>query len=101
MAHICRVTLFECNSIHQKENLKTFFPSDKVPESDRGEGDDNKVDGLQSAPALNVLEDDDWQRHEDEAPEQDEDQSGDNADLRLADLPLLVGKRGIADTKNR
>lgn len=47
-----------------------------------------------------MLEDDDWQGHEDEAPEQDEDQRGYDADLRLADFPLLTGDKRIADTEN-
>lgn len=42
-----------------------------------------------------MLEDDSWQGHEDEAPEQDEDQRGDDADLRLADFPFLKGKKRI------
>lgn len=67
----------------------TFFASDKVSEADGGESDDHEIDGLQRAPALDVLEDDGRQSHEDEAPEQDEEQRGEDADLRLADLPLL------------
>lgn len=67
----------------------TFLSGDKISEADGGEGDDNKVNGLECAPAFDVLEDDGWQGHEDEAPEQDEEQRGDDSDLRLADLPLL------------
>lgn len=36
-----------------------------------------------------MLEDDGRQRYEDEAAEQDEQQRGDDADLGLADFPLL------------
>lgn len=67
----------------------TFFSDDKVPEADGGEGYDDEVDGLERAPVFDVLEDDSWQGHEDEAPEQDEEQGRDDTDLRLADLPLL------------
>lgn len=67
----------------------TFFSSDKVSKADGGERDDDKVDGLESAPLFDVLEDDGWQGHEDEAPEQDEEQRGDDANLCLADFPLL------------
>lgn len=59
----------------KKENHVTFFTGHKVPKADGGEGDDDKVDGLQRAPALDVLEDDGRQGHEDEAAEQDEEQS--------------------------
>lgn len=69
----------------------TFFTGDKVSKADGGEGDDDEVDGLECAPALDVLEDDGWQGHEDEAPEQGEEQGGEDADLRLADFPLLWG----------
>ncbi len=78
----------------------TFFTGDKVSKADGGEGDDDEVDGLQRAPALDVLEDDDWQGHEDEAPEQDEEQRGEDADLCLADFPLLRGDKRIVDMKN-
>lgn len=67
----------------------TFFPRDKVSKADRGESNDYKVDGLERAPAFDVLEDDGWQGHENEAPKQDEEQRGDDTDLRLADFPLL------------
>lgn len=67
----------------------TFFSNDKVPEADGGEGDDDEVDGLECAPVFDVLEDDGWQGHEDEAPEEDEEQGWDDTDLRLADFPLL------------
>lgn len=76
----------------------TFFTSNKVSKADGGQGDDDKVDGLERAPALDVLEDDGWQGHEDEAAKQDEEQCGENADLRLADFPLLWGDEGTAQT---
>lgn len=61
--------------VHEKkEYWITFFTGHKVPEADGGEGDDDEVDGLQRAPALDVLEDDSRQGHEDEAAEQDEEQ---------------------------
>lgn len=77
----------------------TFFPNDKVPEADGGEGDDDKVDRLKCAPIFDVLEDDGRQGHEDEAPEEDEEQGRDDTDLRLADFPLL-GKVQHAETKS-
>lgn len=58
----------------KEERRITFFTGHKVPKADGGEGDDDKVDGLQRAPALDVLEDDGRQGHEDEAAEQDEEQ---------------------------
>ena len=67
----------------------TFLSGDKVSKADGGEGDDDKVDGLECAPAFDVLKDDSWKGHKDEAPEQDEEQRGDDSDLCLADFPLL------------
>lgn len=67
----------------------TFFSCDKVSKTDGGERDDDKVDGFEGAPAFDVLEDDSRQGHENEAPEQDEEQRGDDSDFRLADFPLL------------
>lgn len=67
----------------------TFFTSDKVSKANRGEGDDDKVDGLQCAPALDVFEDDCWKGYKDKTPKQNEEQRGDDTDLRLADFPLL------------
>lgn len=67
----------------------TLFAGDKVPEADGGECDDHEVDGLQRAPALDVLEDDGGQRHEDQAAKQGEEHRGEDAHLGLADLPLL------------
>lgn len=68
----------------------TFFSGHKVSEANGGEGDDDKVDGLERAPAFDVFENDSWQGHEDEAPKQDEEQGGDDTDLCLADFPLLI-----------
>lgn len=76
-------------ALNQQENQVTFFTSNKVSEANCSEGDDDEVDGLERAPALYVLKDDGWQGHEDEAPEQDEEQRGEDADFRLADFPLL------------
>lgn len=84
----------------KKEYRITFFTGHKVPEADGGEGDDDKVDGLQRAPALDVLEDDSRQGHEDEAAEQDEEQRGEHADLRLADFPLLRGDETTSEAMN-
>lgn len=68
----------------------TFFSGHEVSKANGGEGDDDKVDGLERAPAFDMFENDSWQGHEDEAPEQDEEQGGDDADLCLADFPLLI-----------
>lgn len=68
----------------------TLFAGDKIPKADGGEGDDDKVDGLQRAPAFDVLEDDGRQRHKDEAAEQGEEYRREDAHLGLADLPLLL-----------
>lgn len=67
----------------------TFFTGDKISKANCGEGNNNKVDWLKRAPALDVLEDDGWQGHKDETAKQDEEQRGDDADLCLADFPLL------------
>lgn len=40
-----------------------------------------------------MLEYDGWQGHKDEAAEQNEEECGENADLRLADFPLLRGDK--------
>lgn len=107
-APICWVTLSDERHLHSILNRakaksatgikkgknrakRTIFTRDKVSEADRGEGDDHEVDGLQRAPALDVLEDDGGQGHEDEAAEEDEEQRGEHADLCLADFPLLLG----------
>lgn len=74
----------------------TFFPSDEVSEANRGESDDDEVNGLQRAPAFDVLEDHSWQGDEDEATEQDEEQCGDDSDLRLADVPFLKQHKMVA-----
>ena len=76
----------------------TFFSGNKVPEADGGESDDDEVDGLECAPAFNVLEDNSWQGHENETPEQDEEQRGDDTDLCLADFPFL-GKEFLIQTQ--
>lgn len=70
----------------------TFFAGNKVSKADRGESDDHEVDGVEGAPSLDVLEDDGRQGHKDEAAEQDEEQRGEDADLCLADFPLLEGR---------
>lgn len=46
-----------------------------------------------------MLEDDSWQSHEDKAPKQGEDQSGEDADLCLADFPLLKREEKTFVTK--
>lgn len=78
------------------ENKLTFFTSYKVSKSNCSEGDDHEVDGLQRAPALNVLEDDDWKGHKDEAPKEDEEYRRDDAYLCLADFPFLQGEKSYS-----
>lgn len=46
-----------------------------------------------------MLKDDGRQSHEDQAAEQDEEQRGENADLRLTDFPLLRGDKRMVRTK--
>ena len=75
-------------------NQRTLLAGHKVSEADGGQGDDHEVDGLQCAPALNVLEDDGRQSHEDHTAEQDEEYGGEDPDLHLAHVPLLEGRRG-------
>ena len=71
-----------CLKKHQKERQPllqmqepglTFFSGHEISKAYSGEGDDHEVDGLQRAPAFNVLEDDGWQGHEGEAAEQQEE----------------------------
>lgn len=81
-------TANEENKSHTLSQV-TFFSSNKVTKADGGESDDDEVDGLECAPAFDVLEDDSWQGHEDETPEQDEEQRGDDTDLCLAYFPFL------------
>lgn len=102
MGEICWEKVSEFNSntprsepTNAKANKVTSFPGDKVSKADGGERDHDEVDGLQRAPALDVLENDGGQGHEDEAPEEDEEQGGDDANLRLADFPLLWRDKGI------
>lgn len=61
----------------------------KVSKSYGGQGDDHEVKGVQRRPALDVFEDGRWQRHEEQAAEQHEEQGGDDAYLRLTDVPVL------------
>lgn len=61
----------------------------KVPESNGGEGDDHEVQRLQRGPALDVFKDGRWKRHKQQAAEEHEQQGGDDADLRLTDVPVL------------
>lgn len=85
----------------QEENQVTFFTGDEVSKADGGEGDDNKVDGLKRAPAFYVLKDDCWQGHKDEAAKQDEEQRGDDADLRLTNFPFLQRDKRSIDSKKK
>lgn len=85
-----------------RKDLLTFLPGHKVTKANGGEGDDHKVDGLQRAPALDVLKDDGRQRHEDETPKEDEQHRGNDTYLGLADVPLLPGghNSGLSQSVN-
>lgn len=61
-----------------------------VANSHSGESDHDKVDGLQCGPALDVLKDDSGDGDKDDAPSQDEQDSGCHSDLCLADLPVFL-----------
>lgn len=61
----------------------------KVTKSYGGQGDDHKVQGLERRPTLDVFKDGRWERHEQQAAEQHEQQGGDDTDLCLTDVPVL------------
>lgn len=60
-----------------------------VPESNGRQGDNHKIDSVQSAPAFYVLEYDRRESHEEDTAEQDEDDGGNDANLGLANIPFL------------
>ena len=65
-----------------------------VPDAHGGQGDDHEVDGLQTRPALDVLEDHGGDGDEEDAARQDEEQRGRHTDLSLADLVVFtLGER--------
>lgn len=61
----------------------------KISEADGCQGNDDKVDGLQRTPALNVFEYDGRQSDEEETTKQNEKNSRDHTDLGLTHVPLL------------
>lgn len=61
-----------------------------VADAHGGEGDHNKVDGLQRGPALDVFEDDSRDGDEDDAAGEDEQEGGCHSYLRLADLSVFL-----------
>lgn len=61
-----------------------------VSDSHSGEGDHNKVDGLQRGPALDVFEDNSWDGDKDDTAGQDEQDGGRHSDLGLTDLPVFL-----------
>lgn len=65
----------------------------KISKSNSGQSDDHKVEGLQSRPAFNVLEDGSWESHKQQAAKQHKKQRGYDPDLRLTDVPLLQKAR--------
>lgn len=65
----------------------------KIPKSNSSQSDDHEVEGLERRPALDVFEDGCWERHEQQAAEQHEQQGGDNPDLCLTDVPVLQGHK--------
>lgn len=66
----------------------------KVSKSYGRQGDDHEVKRVQRRPALDVFEDGRRQRHEEQAAEQHKQQGGDDADLRLTDVPVLEETEG-------
>lgn len=66
----------------------------KVSKSYGGQGDDHEVKGVQRRPALDVFEDGRRQRDEEQAAEKHKQQRGDDADLRLTDVPVLQETEG-------
>lgn len=65
----------------------------KITKAHRGEGDHDKVNGLQGGPSLNILENDSRDRHKYNAAGQDEQDGGDDPDLGLAHLLFLGEQR--------
>lgn len=61
----------------------------KIPKANCGQSDDHKVNGLQSCPSFNLFENDCRDGHKDNAPCQDEEDSGDHPDLCLTHLFFL------------
>lgn len=61
-----------------------------VADPHSGQGDDNKVDGLQSSPALDVFEDDCRDGDEDDAASEDKQERWRNSYFCLADLSVLL-----------
>lgn len=68
-----------------------------VPESNGRQGDNHKIDSVQSAPAFYVLEYDRRESHEEDTAEQDEDDGGNDANLGLANIPFLERQRHGVD----
>lgn len=65
---------------------------DKISKANCCQGDDDKIDGLERAPSLDVFEYDSRQSDEEKTAEQNEEKRGDHADLRLTHVPLLKSK---------
>lgn len=68
------------------------FTCHKVSKTNRSQGDDDKVKGLQRRPALDVFEDGCWKSHEQQAAEENKQQRGDDPNLCLTDVPALRGR---------
>lgn len=61
-----------------------------VPNSNSGQSDDNKVDGLQGRPSFDVFKNDGWDGDEEDAASEDEEQGGRHANLGLTDLVVFT-----------
>lgn len=74
------------------KSLVVLFTCHKVPKTNSSQGDDDKVQGLQRRPALDVFKDGCREGHKQQAAKQHEQQRGYDPDLCLTDLPMLHGK---------
>lgn len=66
-----------------------------VTKSNGCQGDNHKIDGVQSAPAFYVLEYDGGKSHKEDTAEQDEDDGGNDANLGLTNIPFLQRQSGV------
>ncbi len=68
---------------------------DKISKADGCQGNDDKVDGLQCTPALNVFEYDGRQGDEEETTKQNENNCRNHTDLGLTHIPLLRKEKSM------
>lgn len=83
--------LNKCMSKAQYINLlQHYHTCHIVPDANRCQRDDNKVDSIQSRPSLNMFENHRRDTDEDYAPGQDEEYGGGKSDFGLAYLFLFL-----------